>query len=46
MKGLHWNIILSGNEFNSFILENKNFVEIRFIGRTLNGNRIDKVRIN
>ena len=31
MKGLPWNSIL-GNDFNSFVLENRNFVEIRFVG--------------
>ena len=35
-----------GSKFNGFFLENRIFVEIRFVVRTPFGNRIEKVRIN
>ena len=44
-KGLHWNPILSGNDFNSYVLENTNFVEIRFVSRTPHEDRVEKVRM-
>ena len=34
------------NDLNSFVLENRNFLEIRFVGRTPYGNCIETMRIN